>query len=405
MARSTFVYVTYIRTTPEKLWSALTDAENAAEWLLPDAAEHTVEYLEIRRPHRLSLTIRGPASAEMERVTVVLEPRGDGCVLTLTRDRSDAIAGTSAPMPVPAGNIPGGKNGAVPLVPLAQAGGQGGAVAGTAPGDAAAVGKRSARAGAAAGSRGGALAGDDDGGRRHRGGHAVSGTVVHPGSGGVRPAAADGFAAAGPATGPAGTAGHRRKHAASLAITRHATGEPRRPQPGGEREFPTGPAGAQRALEAAPRATNGPNLTTSAADTTGNDDEMLRRRGGAAGEADAPPLIETTCIGNISFSPDVGTAQGGPGESFYGGQKVPVQAHFFRDQYEKPWLRFTFRSRAPVDLPVTIAGREIKWTGVHGSGYALLPAGDHHLAGHAGFTNDPAAKIDFICAGSGAHPA
>lgn len=27
MARSRFVYVTYIRTTPEKLWSALTDAE------------------------------------------------------------------------------------------------------------------------------------------------------------------------------------------------------------------------------------------------------------------------------------------------------------------------------------------------------------------------------------------
>jgi len=27
MARSTYTYVTYIRTTPEKLWSALTDAE------------------------------------------------------------------------------------------------------------------------------------------------------------------------------------------------------------------------------------------------------------------------------------------------------------------------------------------------------------------------------------------
>jgi uncharacterized protein YndB with AHSA1/START domain len=27
MTRSTFVYVTYIRTTPEKLWSALTDAQ------------------------------------------------------------------------------------------------------------------------------------------------------------------------------------------------------------------------------------------------------------------------------------------------------------------------------------------------------------------------------------------
>jgi len=27
MAKSTFVYVTYIRTAPEKLWSALTDVE------------------------------------------------------------------------------------------------------------------------------------------------------------------------------------------------------------------------------------------------------------------------------------------------------------------------------------------------------------------------------------------
>ena len=27
MARSTFVYVTYIRTTPERLWEAITDPE------------------------------------------------------------------------------------------------------------------------------------------------------------------------------------------------------------------------------------------------------------------------------------------------------------------------------------------------------------------------------------------
>jgi len=32
MARSTFVYVTYIRTTPEKLWAALTDAEFSKEY-------------------------------------------------------------------------------------------------------------------------------------------------------------------------------------------------------------------------------------------------------------------------------------------------------------------------------------------------------------------------------------
>ena len=32
MAESTFVYVTYIRTTPEKLWSALTDMEFIKRW-------------------------------------------------------------------------------------------------------------------------------------------------------------------------------------------------------------------------------------------------------------------------------------------------------------------------------------------------------------------------------------
>ncbi len=32
MAKSTFVYVTYIRTTPEKLWSALTEVEIMKQW-------------------------------------------------------------------------------------------------------------------------------------------------------------------------------------------------------------------------------------------------------------------------------------------------------------------------------------------------------------------------------------
>jgi len=32
MARSTFVYVTYIRTTPEKLWAALTDGESMKQY-------------------------------------------------------------------------------------------------------------------------------------------------------------------------------------------------------------------------------------------------------------------------------------------------------------------------------------------------------------------------------------
>lgn len=39
MARSTFVYVTYIRTTPERLWSALTDREFMKQWWFGNYAE------------------------------------------------------------------------------------------------------------------------------------------------------------------------------------------------------------------------------------------------------------------------------------------------------------------------------------------------------------------------------
>jgi len=39
MARSTFVYVTYIRTTPEKLWSALTDTEYMKQYWFGTSCE------------------------------------------------------------------------------------------------------------------------------------------------------------------------------------------------------------------------------------------------------------------------------------------------------------------------------------------------------------------------------
>jgi uncharacterized protein YndB with AHSA1/START domain len=39
MARSTFVYVTYIRTTPEKLWSALTDLEYMKQYWFGSSCE------------------------------------------------------------------------------------------------------------------------------------------------------------------------------------------------------------------------------------------------------------------------------------------------------------------------------------------------------------------------------
>ena len=42
-AESSFVYVTFIRTTPEKLWSALTDAEPDEGILVRNASQERME--------------------------------------------------------------------------------------------------------------------------------------------------------------------------------------------------------------------------------------------------------------------------------------------------------------------------------------------------------------------------
>ena len=108
MAESEFVYVTYIRTTAEKLWQALTEPEftrkfwvdtvQECEWKLgaswtlrvPDGrAADTGEVVEIDRPRKLVLTWQNHLFPEMEaegfsRMTYVLEAKGEVVKLTLT---------------------------------------------------------------------------------------------------------------------------------------------------------------------------------------------------------------------------------------------------------------------------------------------------------------------------------
>ena len=86
MSGSRFVYVTYIRTTPEKLWQALTEAEftrqywcetwqdsawtAGASWgiKVPDGRVADVgEILEIDPPRRLVVSWRHELSAELAR--------------------------------------------------------------------------------------------------------------------------------------------------------------------------------------------------------------------------------------------------------------------------------------------------------------------------------------------------
>ena len=104
---SRYVYVTFIRTTPEKLWSALTDAnlmkeywfgmqiqtewKIGAKWqmVFPDGrVADTGEILELERPKRIRLKWRNEFRPELKAegftlCTIEIEPYGDAVRLSI----------------------------------------------------------------------------------------------------------------------------------------------------------------------------------------------------------------------------------------------------------------------------------------------------------------------------------
>ena len=109
MSKPEFVYVTYIRTTPEKLWQALTSSEFSRRYwfdtelrsdfkvgspfalVMNGAATDVGEILEADRPRRLSYTFKHVRDDEMSReaatkVVFTLETHGELVKLTLTHE-------------------------------------------------------------------------------------------------------------------------------------------------------------------------------------------------------------------------------------------------------------------------------------------------------------------------------
>jgi uncharacterized protein YndB with AHSA1/START domain len=110
MAKSEFVYVTYIRTTPEKLWRALMEPEftrqfwhdtiqecawkPGASWRIVKPDGNTAdsgEVVEIDAPRKLVLKWQNQMFPEMtaegfSRLTYELEQKGDSVKLTLTHE-------------------------------------------------------------------------------------------------------------------------------------------------------------------------------------------------------------------------------------------------------------------------------------------------------------------------------
>jgi len=133
MAKSSFAYVAYIRTTPEKLWSALTDAElmkqywfgvhcesqwtAGSSWKLvyPDGrVTDAGEIVEAAPPRRLVIRWRHQDKPEFKaegesRCTMELEPHVPAVKLSIThsieRKPSDFIVAVSGAWPMVISNL------------------------------------------------------------------------------------------------------------------------------------------------------------------------------------------------------------------------------------------------------------------------------------------------------------
>jgi len=134
MARSTFVYVTYIRTTPEKLWSALTDDAEfmkqywfgmhcqsqwtaRSSWKLVSGDDQIFdagEIVEVEPPRRLVIRWQHQNKPELKAegaslCTMELEPCGTAVKLSITHtievDPSKFIAAVSGGWPKVISNL------------------------------------------------------------------------------------------------------------------------------------------------------------------------------------------------------------------------------------------------------------------------------------------------------------
>jgi uncharacterized protein YndB with AHSA1/START domain len=389
----------------ERVFDAWLDAEKAAAWLFTSLGErvtqaaidprvggsirfvthrdgqeteHSGEFLEIQRPYRLCLTIRSSVSAATERVTVRIEPRGAGCFLTLTSRIEPAPLQALAPLagletyrtqkavrshwptlPGKAAVSLGLHLAMLPLLPIFLR--EPTAAWGPPPGPAMMTVDIATAGGATL----------------PEGSHLRAATDAPPPTAARAPRV------------PARQAPHATASRTTLPLPPSRTPRPADRTDTGQGASASVPAPhSPDALGGPPHATGGAGLMASA--------------------QVEPALVGTLCIGTVVFSANGGVVQARGtatgGRTFYAGQTVPAEARFFQDRDGKPWIRFALSPGAPWDLPVTVAGSEIRWTDVDGGGYALRPVGNNHLTGVAGFSTEPAAKIDFTCAGSDAHP-
>lgn len=125
MTKEKFLYVTYIRSTKEKVWDALINPEvtqhywnhhNVSDWKPGSVWNHqrcdeaktidiTGKVIETSPPHRLIISWADPKdTSRFSRVTFEIEPLGDDVKLTVTHDElepgSNMLRGISRGWPM-----------------------------------------------------------------------------------------------------------------------------------------------------------------------------------------------------------------------------------------------------------------------------------------------------------------
>jgi uncharacterized protein YndB with AHSA1/START domain/DNA-binding transcriptional ArsR family regulator len=129
--RPTYVYVTYIESSPERVWDALTDADltakywghsNVSDWHVGSTWEHrrtddsgiadvVGTVLDVERPYRLVVTFDGPGPVPPSgptRVTFTIEPFHEIVRLTVTHENlpdAAAVEAVSAGWPAVCANL------------------------------------------------------------------------------------------------------------------------------------------------------------------------------------------------------------------------------------------------------------------------------------------------------------
>ena len=90
---------------------------------------------------------------------------------------------------------------------------------------------------------------------------------------------------------------------------------------------------------------------------------------------------------------------GGPQSNGWGSLNL-VRARFFREADGTSWLKFYLGVRDPVNLPVTVTGKEVEFTAVNNTSFRILPQGTNHLRGT---TQRPYGTVDLACGEDGAN--